>query len=261
VLRFCCLGSGSQGNAFVVEASEGGTSIRVLIDDGFGPRELLRRLARAGIDAASLGAILVTHEHSDHACGVAAFARRRRLGVYATWGTASAAGFDRSVRELQTVRAGVELRIGPLRVLPVGVPHDAREPVQFVLSDGAQRLAILTDLGHPSPAVTEMLSGLNALVLEFNHDLDMLRQGPYPAFLKSRIESDVGHLSNAQSVQLLQSIDRSRLTRVIAAHLSRTNNRPQLASAAIDCLALPAQVRCELADQATGLDWAAVGPP
>jgi phosphoribosyl 1,2-cyclic phosphodiesterase len=259
-LRFCCLGSGSRGNAFVVEASNGHASIRVLIDDGFSPRELERRLARAGVAVGSLSAILVTHEHSDHAGGVCAFARRRHLSVYATGGTAAAAGFD-PLHRLHTIRAGVELQIGPLQILPIEVPHDASEPVQFMVSDGARRLAILTDLGHPAPAVIAMLSGLNALVLEFNHDLQMLRQGPYPSSLKARIESDVGHLSNAQSIQFLESIDRSRLTRVVAAHLSRTNNRPQLAREALQGLAMAAHVECDVADQARGLDWRAVGPP
>jgi len=258
VLRFCCLGSGSRGNAFVVEASGADGTIRVLIDNGFSPRELERRLTRAGVEIASLGAMLVTHEHSDHACGVVGLAKRRPLGVYATEGTAAAAGFGR-LRRLQRIRAGVELQIGPLRVLPIGVPHDASEPVQFMLSDGNRRLGILTDFGHPAPEVAAMLSGLDALVLEFNHDLDMLRQGPYPPPLKARIESDVGHLSNAQSVQLIESIDRSRLTRVVAAHLSQTNNRPHLALEAFSCLGL-ANVQCDVADQALGLDWRMVGP-
>jgi phosphoribosyl 1,2-cyclic phosphodiesterase len=261
VLRFCCLGSGSRGNAFVVEASDGASSIQVLIDDGFSPRELERRLARAGVGIGALGAILVTHEHSDHAGGVAAFAMRRQLSVYATEGTAGAAGFERRVRRLHRIRAGHEVQIGPLQVLPIQVPHDASEPVQFIFSDGRRRLAILTDLGHPAPAVTAILWGLDALVLEFNHDLDMLRQGPYSAPLKARIESDVGHLSNAQSLQLLEAIDRSRLRRVVAAHLSQTNNRPHLAREALTSLGMPAQVECDLADQGLGLDWRVVAGP
>ena len=260
MLRFCCLGSGSQGNAFVVEAANGHASVRVLIDNGFSPRELERRLVRAGVGVGSLGAILVTHEHSDHAAGVHAFARRLQVSVYATGGTAAEAGFD-SLRRLHTIRAGVEVQIGPLQVLPIEVPHDAREPVQFMVSDGSRRLAILTDLGHPAPSVIARLTGLDALVLEFNHDLQMLRQGPYPPSLKARIESDVGHLSNTQSIQFLESIDRSRLTRVVAAHLSRTNNRPQLAREALIGLGMSRQVECDVADQARGLDWRAVGAP
>jgi phosphoribosyl 1,2-cyclic phosphodiesterase len=260
MLRFCCLGSGSGGNAFVVEASDGRSTIRVLIDNGFSPRELERRLVRAEVDVASLSAILVTHEHGDHAGGVCAFAMRRQLNVYATEGTAAAAGFE-PLSRLHTIRAGIELQIGPLQVLPVEVPHDACEPVQFIVSDGERRLAILTDLGHPARGVIAMLSGLDTLVLEFNHDLQMLRRGPYPPSLKARIESDLGHLSNAQSIQFLESIDRSRLTRVVAAHLSRTNNQPQLAREALGALGMPAHVACELADQARGLGWRAVGPP
>ena len=258
MLRFCCLGSGSSGNAFVVEASDLAGTVRVLIDDGFSPRELERRLARADIDIGSLAAILVTHEHSDHAGGVEAFARRRRLDVYATEGTAAAAGFV-ELDGLRVLRAGSELSIGPLQALAVEVPHDAREPVQFVLSDGCRRLAILTDLGHPAPAVIGMLSGLDALVLEFNHDLRMLREGPYPAWLKARIESDVGHLSNAQSLDLLESLDRARLAHVVAAHLSRTNNRPELVLRALAGLDLPAGAACSVADQALGFGWMTIG--
>jgi phosphoribosyl 1,2-cyclic phosphodiesterase len=261
VLRFCCLGSGSRGNAYVVEASDSAGAVRVLIDDGFSPRELQRRLARAGVDVVSLGAILVTHEHGDHAGGVAAFARRWDLAVYSTQGTAAAAGFEQRVRRLHRIRAGAELLLGPLQVLPIEVPHDASEPVQFMLSDGERRLAILTDLGHPAPAVIAALSRLNALVLEFNHDLELLRGGPYSDALKARIESDVGHLSNSQSVQFLRLLDRDHLTRLVAAHLSQTNNRPHLARQAFGCLAMPDHVQCEVADQALGLDWRAVGVP
>jgi phosphoribosyl 1,2-cyclic phosphodiesterase len=261
MLRFCCLGSGSRGNAYVVQASDGQHSIQVLIDDGFSPRELERRLARAEVDIGGLGAILVTHEHSDHAGGVAAFARRRRLSVYATEGTAGAAGFDQCVRQLHRLRAGCELQIGPLQVLPIEVPHDASEPVQFIVSDGQRRLAILTDLGHPASTVTARLTDLDALVLEFNHDLDMLRAGPYSSVLKARIESDQGHLSNAQSLQLLRAIDRRRLRRVVAAHLSLTNNRPELALAAFAALPMCEQVMCDLADQWLGLGWTVVAGP
>jgi phosphoribosyl 1,2-cyclic phosphodiesterase len=241
----------------VVQAGEGEAAVQVLVDDGFSPRELERRLSRAGVDAALLSAVFVTHEHSDHAGGVAAFANRRGLAVYATAGTAKAAGFDQRVRRLHRLCACGPVDIGPLQVQPIAVPHDAAEPVQFAFTDGRHRLAIVTDLGHPAMDVVAQLAGLDALVLEFNHDLQMLRGGPYPAFLKTRIESDVGHLSNDQSLQLLGALDRSRLSRVVAAHLSQTNNRPALAREALDRAGLPAHVRCEVADQAEGLAWCA----
>jgi len=260
VLRFCCLGSGSRGNAYVIEASDRHGTVQVLLDDGFSPRELERRLARAGVDTAALAAVFVTHEHSDHAGGVAAFANRREKPVYATEGTGCAAGFDHAVRRLHRVRAGDAVLIGPLQVMPIAVPHDAAEPVQFSFTDGVHRMAVVTDLGHPAMDVAAQLSDLDALVLEFNHDLEMLRAGPYPAFLKARIASDVGHLSNDQSLQLLAAIDQSRLMRVVAAHLSLTNNRPQLALAALERLGLPAHVRFELADQELGLPWCGVRP-
>ncbi len=258
MLRFCCLGSGSRGNAFVIEAGDAQACVRVLLDDGFAPRELERRLLRAGVDLASLTAVFVTHEHSDHAGGVAAFAKRRDLAVYATEGTARAAGFDRELHRLHRLHAGRAVRIGPLQVQPVEVPHDAAEPVQFVFSDGQGRLAVVTDLGHPAPAVVAQLSALDALVIEFNHDLDMLRSGSYPGFLKARIESELGHLSNDQSAQLVGAIDHARLRRVVGAHLSQTNNRPQLALDALARLQLPLQVQVELADQALGLGWRVV---
>ena len=255
MLRFCCLGSGSRGNAFVIEASDRHGTVQVLIDDGFSPRELERRLARSGVDIASLAAVFVTHEHSDHAGGVAAFANRREIDVYCNEGTGRASGLDHRVRRLNRVRAGCAVQIGPLRVQPIAVPHDAAEPVQFAFTDGTHRMAVVTDLGHPAIDVVAQLWGLDALVLEFNHDLDMLRAGPYPASLKTRIESDLGHLSNDQSLQLLGAIDRSRLTRVVAAHLSQTNNRPELALAALQRVGPSDRIRFELADQSQGLDW------
>jgi phosphoribosyl 1,2-cyclic phosphodiesterase len=258
VLRFCCLGSGSGGNAYVVEASDHHGRVQILVDDGFSPRELQRRLSRAGVDGASLAAVFVTHEHSDHAAGVSAFARRCDLAVYCTEGTAREAGFASSVRRLHTLRAGTLVAIGPLQVCPIAVPHDAAEPVQFAFCDGESRLAIVTDLGHPAFDVIAHLSHLDALVLEFNHDLQMLRSGPYSDSLKARIESDVGHLSNDQSLQILGAIDRSRLTQLVAAHLSKTNNRPEVALAAIDRASLGPQVGIDLADQALGLDWRTV---
>lgn len=193
-MRFASLGSGSEGNGLVVEA--GGS--RLMIDCGFGVRDAAARLARLGLSPADVDAIVVTHEHSDHVGGVAAFAARHGIPVWLTFGTLTVTG-ERF--------AGVEcvygfdshdtFAVGALEVRPFPVPHDAREPVQFVVTDGAARLGVVTDLGTSTPAVEAALSGCDALVLECNHDAGMLAGGKYPPLLKARIAGRYGHLDNA----------------------------------------------------------------
>jgi phosphoribosyl 1,2-cyclic phosphodiesterase len=260
VLRFCSLGSGSSGNALLVEAADGLFPVRILVDDGFGVRQLERRLTRAGVEPESIAALFVTHEHEDHAGGAAAFAGRYKLPVFATAGTADA-GRWRDAPELRwmPLADGSTVSIGALGITPVAVPHDASEPVQFVFSDGAVRLALLTDIGHPDVAVVAALARLDALIIECNHDSAMLLGGPYPEALKRRISGDLGHLSNRQAAQLVQALDRSRLTQVVAAHLSRTNNRAELARAALaDALGARAD-DIGVADQEQGIGWRRVG--
>jgi phosphoribosyl 1,2-cyclic phosphodiesterase len=255
VLRFCCLGSGSEGNALVIEALDGLWPTRVLVDNGFNLRQLARRLARAGLSFDALDAIVVTHEHSDHAGGVAVLARKRRIPVFATAGTARAVGLVEHGCDWHPLTDGVTVGIGGLAVRPYAVPHDAAEPVQFVFSDGDVRLGLLTDIGSCTEAVLEALARLDGFILECNHDAGMLRTGPYPHFLKSRIGGHQGHLSNEQAAGLLQRLDRSRLQVVIAAHLSRTNNRPALAQAAIAQVLDCGEADVPVADQDEGLDW------
>ena len=251
-MRFASLGSGSEGNGLVVEA--GGT--RILIDCGFGVRGTARRLGRLGLVPSSLTAILVTHEHTDHIGGVPAFAARHGIPVWATFGTLAAVserfegmphvyGFDSHER----------FSIGALEIAPITVPHDAREPVQYVVGDGVRRLGVLTDIGTSTAHVEACLSGCDALVLECNHDLAMLENGDYPLSLKQRIAGRLGHLHNEAAAEILARIDTSRLVHVIAAHLSQQNNTPELAS-----LALAGALGCPtawigIASQATGFDW------
>lgn len=228
MIRFASLGSGSKGNALLVESD--GT--RVLLDCGFGPRELARRLVRLNVAPEDIDAVLVTHEHADHVGGAARCAARYGWTVHASHGTAAAAGplADCAIRRFDS---HAPFAIGALEIHPFPVPHDAREPTQFVFSDGATRLGVLTDAGTITPHIVAMLRHCAALVLECNHDAEMLAHGRYPPQLKRRIAGGFGHLDNAAAAALLKAIDGRRLRHVVAAHLSAENNTPQLARAAL----------------------------
>lgn len=236
--RFASLGSGSKGNGLVFQSGPS----TVLLDCGFPVREALSRLARLGLEPADISGIIVTHEHSDHAGGVFPLARRFGIPVWMTFGTLHALQSERALATQAPVADGVTVHllageapvgIGEVMVTPYTVPHDAREPVQFVLSDGARRLGVLTDAGCRTQHIESHLDGCEALVLETNHDLDMLRSGPYPAWLKDRVTGRLGHLDNATAAELLGVIDCSRLRHLVAAHLSEKNNTPALARAAL----------------------------
>ena len=262
-MRFASLGSGSEGNSLVVEVAEGATLTRVMLDCGFGIRDAEKRLARLGLQAGELDAIFVTHEHGDHIGGVMKLAKKHRIPVWLTYGTYSAAfaaapfavlNADDSV-QFHLIDNHTPLVIGNLEVTPYPVPHDAREPTQFVFGDGDVRLGVLTDVGSTTAYIESVLSGCDALVLEANHDEDMLGGGPYPASLKRRVGGRFGHLSNAQSAELLTRLDCSKLKHLLAAHLSRQNNTRALAqfafAGALDC----APEWVGIADQDEGFDW------
>ncbi|MFM7274962.1 MAG: MBL fold metallo-hydrolase, partial [Gammaproteobacteria bacterium] len=242
------VGSGSSGNALLVQSD---TSC-LMIDCGFGPRELARRLASRGLHPRDIQAILVTHEHSDHVGGVAAVSARFGIPVLASAGTARAARLaPETLRVLESERP---VTVGNIEALPVTVPHDAREPCQFVLSHRGRRLGVLTDLGHVSKLVRERFDRCEALVLECNHDETMLAEGPYPPALKRRIGGVLGHLSNAQAAQFLASVEQGALQHLVAAHLSEQNNSPEKARAAM-AQALVHDRGLRLADQDSGFDW------
>lgn len=228
MMRFASLGSGSKGNALLVESGR----TRVLVDCGFGPRETAMRLGRLGVAPESVTAVLVTHEHADHVGGAAACAVRFGWTIHASHGTAGAARqlADAPVRRFDSHTA---FGVGDLEVHPYPVPHDAREPTQFVFSDGAVRLGVLTDAGAVTPHIVAMLDACAALVLECNHDAGMLARGRYPPPLKQRIAGDFGHLENGAAAALLRAIDAGKLRHVVAAHLSEENNTPELARAAL----------------------------
>ena len=225
------------------------------MDCGFGLAESKSRLARAGLEPSDLAAIVVTHEHDDHLGGVARLAKRYAIPVHLTRGTAQWLPVDFPGALVRFVDPHAAFSVGDLSVEPFPVPHDAREPVQFAFSDGVARLGVVTDLGMSTPFVEEKLSGCDALVLECNHDLELLMKGPYPASLKERIASRFGHLDNRAAGELLARLDRSRLTHLVAAHLSKQNNHPALAIAA-----LAAAMGCEdswigVATQEEGFAW------
>jgi phosphoribosyl 1,2-cyclic phosphodiesterase len=251
-MRFASLGSGSQGNALVVESG----ATRILLDCGFGLADTASRLARLGLAPSDLSAIVVTHEHDDHIGGVARLARRHDIPVWLTYGTLN--GFEAmfaGVGSVNVITGYAPFSVGELRIEPYPVPHDAREPAQFVFGDGARRLGVLTDAGCSTPHIESVLSRCHALVLECNHDLEMLRLSSYPPRLRERIAGRFGHLDNGAAAALLSRLDNGSLQHLVAAHLSQENNRPELARSA-----LAAAVGCEpawiaVADQDEGLDW------
>ena len=227
-MRFASLGSGSQGNATIVSYGDQ----TLLVDCGFSVSETRRRLRKFGLEPDDLSAILVTHEHTDHFKGVLPLSRFYGIPVYMTPGTArqKAQSISRAYKsgqvlpEIQYIKDGQQLQLGNFSVLPVAVPHDAREPVQFVFEADGKRLGVLTDLGKITAHVIEQYQNCNALVLEANHDLEMLQNGSYPYPLKKRVSSDWGHLNNDQSHDFLDSIDRSRIQVLVLAHISQQNN-------------------------------------
>ena len=249
-MRFASLGSGSRGNATLVEAG----ATLIMIDCGFSCRETEQRLSRLGRSAADLSALLVTHEHGDHVRGIPLLARKYDLPVWMTRGTQRALR-DSDMPCVQYFDGHADFSIDDVQVSPFTVPHDAQEPCQFMFEYQAHRFGVLTDTGRMTPHIIECLDACDALLLECNHDADMLASGPYSAALKRRVGGPLGHLSNAQAGSLLSRLDCSRLQHLVAAHLSDKNNRPELAQAA-----LAGVLDCEVdwigvADQDDGLDW------
>jgi phosphoribosyl 1,2-cyclic phosphodiesterase len=253
-MQFASLGSGSRGNATLVETA----STLVMVDCGFSCRETERRMARLGRSPDELSAILVTHEHGDHIRGVPALVRKYEVPVWLTNGTGVVLQ-DEALPVLHHFDAHADIELGDLEIRPYTVPHDAREPCQFVFSDGRKRLGVLTDSGRVTAHICESLDGCDALVLECNHDPMMLAQGPYSSRLKARVGGPLGHLSNAQAAGLLERIDTTRLQHIVAAHLSDKNNHPDLArdalASALDCEA----DWIAIAGQETGLGWRSLG--
>jgi len=248
-VQFASLGSGSKGNATLVRAGD----TLVMIDCGFSLRETVQRMARLQVEPGQLDAILVTHEHSDHSSGVAALSRKFRIPVYLTHGTSKTGRCDGS-HDLRRFNCEDEFDIGSLSIKAVAVPHDAAEPCQYRLSWGGYALGILTDLGSITPHVIDNFRTCHSLLLEFNHDLPMLLEGPYPPHLKQRVGGDWGHLSNIQAADLLRQINGTRLRHLVVAHISEKNNSIEHAQRALLSV-LDSLDSVVFAEQAGGFDW------
>jgi phosphoribosyl 1,2-cyclic phosphodiesterase len=253
-MRFASLGSGSAGNALVVEVAK----TRLMLDCGFSVKETLFRLARLNLVPSDLDGIVITHEHDDHAGGAFKFAAKYKIPVWLTYGTLKMVPRyfpNQHDLQLNVIDSHFAFNIADIHIQPYPVPHDAREPIQCIFSDGQYSLGVLTDVGRSTPHIEEKLSGCNALVLECNHDAEMLQAGPYSWSLKKRVGGNWGHLENSDTASLLARLDNSRLQHLVAAHLSAKNNTPQLAK-----MALAQVLGCEpdwigVADQFTGVDW------
>ena len=249
-MRFASLGSGSKGNSTVVESD----TACVMVDCGFGLRNACTRLERIGKSPEDLTAIIVTHEHSDHWKGIGALSAKYNIPVYLSAGSLKAKEIQSGEALFNCIDSHKDFYVGDICIKPVPVPHDAREPIQYILSNGKVQLGILTDLGHFTPHVVSSFSKCDALLLECNYDDDMLLDGPYPRFLKDRVSGMFGHLSNRQAADLLLALDLSRLKTLVIGHISAKNNDVSLIKAAIEPLC-GEDIVLSFADQESGSPW------
>ena len=250
MLRLASLGSGSKGNATLVASQD----TVVLIDCGFGVREMMARLPRLGLEVTDIDAVLVTHEHSDHIAGVSAVAKAASAPIYATHGTRQSGKLD-SARSVVEIESDSRFAVGDIEVSAVTVPHDARQPVQYRFFHNGVAVGVLTDLGCVSAHVQKAFSGCDMLLLEFNHDLDMLRRGPYPATLKRRVAGDYGHLNNDQAITMLTSMTSGTPNIVVAGHISEQNNSLEAVSERLGVWSKASQTQVIYATQSQGFDW------
>ena len=257
-MRFASLGSGSAGNCLVIEKASLVSTTRLLLDCGFTPNEVLKRLQKLDLMPEQITGILVTHEHDDHAKGAFKLAAKYNIPVWLTHGSLKMC--DRYIPaaaelKLNIIDSHTQFSIDNIQISPYPVPHDAREPTQFTFSDGNHKLGVLTDAGSSTSHIEKVLSACDALVLECNHDLHMLENGPYAWPLKKRVSGRLGHLDNDSAAALLAKLDNSKLKHIIAAHLSAKNNLPHLAQQALSNVLGCQQDWVAIAKQESGFEW------
>jgi phosphoribosyl 1,2-cyclic phosphodiesterase len=225
-MKLTPLASGSSGNSFLVQGAAGS----FLVDAGLSAKRIGERLSRVGVDPASLNGILVSHGHSDHVKGVGALSRKYKLPIWMnreTWNLVKDS--MGKIYKLEIFETGRVFEFAGFRIHPFSVPHDCVDPVGFRICQGTARLGIATDLGTATGLVTNLLTDLQVIVIESNHDPQMLLDGPYPWELKQRVRGRLGHLSNPDTARLLQRVFSDQLQAVVLAHMSETNNRAELA--------------------------------
>ena len=253
-MEFCSLGSGSSGNSFIVKNNQ----TVLMVDCGFGLKETIDRLERFKLNPSKITAILLTHEHEDHVKGAFRLANKFQIPIYLSHGTYQMSHKkinDGYKIKFELINNFDSFMIDNILVSPMPVPHDAREPLQYRFDYKDKSIAIITDLGKITKHVVQKLSRINLLVLEFNHDEEMLRDSDYPASLKKRINGEYGHLENKESLKLLASISHSDLAWVIAAHLSEKNNKIELVKKMIFEIVDKHKSNVGVIDQDLGLEW------
>lgn len=233
-MRLLSIASGSSGNCIYI----GDDTTHILIDAGISGKRIEAGLNSAGISGKDLDAVFVTHEHADHIGGLGVLARKFDVPIYSTRGTIAGISMSKSVGDIdgqlfQTIRRNENISVGSLMIQAVPVSHDAAEPVCYKVSNGAASVAVATDMGYYTEEIVEQLKGLDAILLEANHDVNMVQVGPYPYYLKQRILGKKGHLSNESAGRLLSEIIHDNMKHIFLGHLSRENNLPQLAHEAV----------------------------
>lgn len=252
-IQFCSLGSGSKGNATLVVFAD----TIILIDCGFSVKETVRRLANVGLLPEQISAILVTHEHGDHISGVARFSNKFSIPVWLNKGTSLHKKCDDI--KLKNIFSSHNLfKLASFEITPVPVPHDSREATQFVFTVGTQKLGLLTDVGQITEHIISAYSGCNALLLEFNYDHEMLINGNYPHSLKRRVSGGLGHLSNDQAINFLETFESAKLQWLVVMHKSEENNRESIINSKLERLSFLESVDYFIASQSKGFKWRAL---